>query len=195
MPSSFEHGDGLDVEYIGREHTNFKDCQTEAAQLVLAFLLANRPHGVHLHPSTLRNKDRVRATAELVQVALGAQGSDLLHPVPPRDRPLATGSSRAVGSPEELTPEAEAQLHELLASLPKGKTYDPTKCSPWMWQTFAELLPKGQLKSFLQGLPHLAEVMEGQDQWQLRMLGADDGGVAGAAASGAGVAAAVVHGP
>ena len=43
MPSSFEHGDGLDVEYIGWERANFKDCQTEAAQLVHAFLFVNRP--------------------------------------------------------------------------------------------------------------------------------------------------------
>ena len=46
MANSFAHGDGLDVEYVGREHTNFKDCKDEAAKLVLAFLLVNRPNGV-----------------------------------------------------------------------------------------------------------------------------------------------------
>ena len=46
MENSFAHEDGLDVEYVGREHANFKDCQDEAAKLVLAFLLVNRPNGV-----------------------------------------------------------------------------------------------------------------------------------------------------
>ena len=68
-----------------------------------------------------------------------------------------------------------------MASLPKGTTYNPTQCPPWMWQTFAELLPRGQLKTCLQGLPHLVEVVEGQDQWQFRTLDP------GAAAPGAGV--------
>ena len=56
MESRFAHGDGLDVEYIGQEHTNFKDCQTEAVRLVLAFLLVNRPSGVHLHACTWRSQ-------------------------------------------------------------------------------------------------------------------------------------------
>ena len=176
MPSSFAHGDGLDVEYIGQEHTNFKDCQTEAARLVLAFLLVNRPSGVHLHANTLRSRERVIALAGFVHAKLaGVEGSDLSdlpHDAPPRDRPLATGSKLAVGSPERVTPDAKAKLQEFLASLPKGKTYNPTQCQPWMWQTFAALVPKGQLKTCLQGLPHLLEVVEGQGQWQFRTLGA-----------------------
>ena len=110
----------------------------------LAFLLLNRQSGVHLHASTLRCRERVIALAGFVHAKLaGVEGSDLSdlpHDAPPRDRPLATGSKLAAGSPEELTPEAEAKLHEFLASLPKGKTYDPTNCPPWMWQTFKELL-------------------------------------------------------
>ena len=56
--------------------------------------------------------------------------------MPPRDRPLAIGSKLPFGSPEELTDDAEAELLEFLATLPKGTTWDPTRCPPAMWQTF-----------------------------------------------------------
>ena len=49
LPNSFEDGDGLDIAYVGPEHTKFKQCQTEAAKFVLASLLVNRPRGVCLH--------------------------------------------------------------------------------------------------------------------------------------------------
>ena len=122
----------------------------------------------------------------------GSSLSDLLHDAPLRDRPLASCTGSGHGSPKELTPEAQAKLHKLLASLPKGDTYDPTECPQWMWKKFAELLPKGHLKRCLQGLPHLVEVVEGRDnKWQFRMLdpgAAAPGDGVDAAAPGAGVA-------
>ena len=179
LENSYEAGDGLEIQYFGCEHAKFKDCQAEAALLVLMYLLANRPHGVHLHPSTLRDIQRVRQRAldvhSAAQRAPGVFAGALVgwDSMPARERPEPR-VRHAGDSPQEFTPEAEQALREILATLPAGQVFNPGRLPAALWQRFAALLPTGQLKSVLQGLHEQVEVFENeafQCKWGFRIIG------------------------
>ena len=150
------------ITYNGKGHTKFKDCQTEAAKIILSFLLANRPLAVHLHGNTLKDISRVREAARVVALAVGSSSQ---LDIPPRERPQP--SRLAAGSPQTFTPDAEIKLREFMAAVPDD-TYDPTRCPSWMWTVFRESLPKGGLKPFLQTLPQVEILEESQGRWKFR---------------------------
>ena len=81
LGKSFSQGDGLWVWYVSAKQAKFEDCKAEAALGLLVLLLANRPNGVRLHASSLRNSTWVRECAmRLHQAALGAPGVSCGHP-------------------------------------------------------------------------------------------------------------------
>ena len=65
----------------------------------------------------------------------------------PRFRPEPTRNP-IPASPKQITPAAEQELRELLGQLPVGVYMTAHRLPPAVWSRFAELVPRGQLKSF-----------------------------------------------